>query len=408
LWVTLTSHLAARLTQGLFLTGRRSIGHDIVISIKTINRTQPHMQNIMQFFVIGLLSTLLLACGAKSDEPKDNSPKPTLVTVTQVKNQALEITQEAIGSLEGLIDPTIAAEVAARVVKVHVNPGESVKQGQLIATLDAADFSMQRNEAQAEVARINALLENQSKIVARNQALVSKNFLSQNAVDNDISQRNALKQQLEAAKARVGSINHNSSKTRVIAPISGIVEKKIVDTGDFVNIGDPIVQIISTQRLRAHLPFPEHIGAQLKPGLKVRLTTPTSPNIVVTVIHELKPLITEGSRTVDVIADVVNQPGWQPGASVTGVVILGQQPSAMMVPEQSVVLRPAGEVVYVVRNNVAHQVIVKTGLNQNGMIELLEGVNANDTVVVDGAGFLTDQTKVTIGLNNTNNEVKPK
>jgi membrane fusion protein (multidrug efflux system) len=365
------------------------------------------MQNIMQFFVIGLLSTLLLACGAKSDEPKDNSPKPTLVTVTQVKNQALEITQEAIGSLEGLIDPTIAAEVAARVVKVHVNPGESVKQGQLIATLDAADFSMQRNEAQAEVARINALLENQSKIVARNQALVSKNFLSQNAVDNDISQRNALKQQLEAAKARVGSINHNSSKTRVIAPISGIVEKKIVDTGDFVNIGDPIVQIISTQRLRAHLPFPEHIGAQLKPGLKVRLTTPTSPNIVVTVIHELKPLITEGSRTVDVIADVVNQPGWQPGASVTGVVILGQQPSAMMVPEQSVVLRPAGEVVYVVRNNVAHQVIVKTGLNQNGMIELLEGVNANDTVVVDGAGFLTDQTKVTIGLNNTNNEIKP-
>jgi multidrug efflux pump subunit AcrA (membrane-fusion protein) len=69
----------------------------------------------------------------------------------------------------------------------------------------------------------------------------------------------------------------------------------------------------------------------------------------------------------------------------------------MMVPEQSVVLRPAGEVVYVVRENVAHQVIVKTGLIQNGMVELLEGVNANDTVVVDGAGFLTDQAKVSVG-----------
>lgn len=359
------------------------------------------MHKIIQLFAVGLVSALLVACGAKSDEPTNNKngTKPTLVTVTQVKNQALEVTEEAIGSLEGLIDPTVAAEVAARVIKVHISPGQAVKQGQLIATLDATDFGMQRNEAQAEVARINALLENQTKVVSRNQALVNRNFISQNAVDNDIAQKNALKQQLEAAKARVGSINHSSSKTRVTAPINGTVEKKFVDTGDFVNIGDPIVQIISTQRLRAHLPFPEHIGAKLKPGLKVRLTTPTSPNTVETVIHELKPLITEGSRTVDVIADVVNEPGWQPGASVTGIVILGEQPSAMMVPEQSVVLRPAGEVVYVVRDNVANQVIVKKGLNQNGMVELLEGVNANDMVVVDGAGFLTDDTPVKVNEN---------
>lgn len=345
-----------------------------------------------------LLGLLLSACGNDQTAGSDqkNGPKPTLVTATQVQNKALEVTQQAVGSLEGLVDPTVAAEVAARVIKVHVNPGEMVKQDQLVASLDAADFGMQRKEAQAEVARINALLQNQAKTVSRNQALVNKNFISQNAVDNDIAQQNALKQQLEAARARVGSINHTSSKTRVVAPVSGVVEKKLVDTGDFVNVGDPIVQIISKQKLRAHLPFPEHIGAQLKPGLKVRLTTPTSDKTVETVIHELKPMITEGSRTVDVIADVVNQEGWQPGASVSGTVILGEQAAALMVPEQSVVLRPAGEVVYVIRNGVAYQAVVKTGLNQDGMVEILEGLKANDTVVVDGAGFLTDKTKVTV------------
>jgi membrane fusion protein (multidrug efflux system) len=97
-----------------------------------------------------------------------------------------------------------------------------------------------------------------------------------------------------------------------------------------------------------------------------------------------------------VIADVVGQQDWQPGASVDGTVVLGEQPAALMVPEQSVVLRPAGEVVYVIRDDVAYQAIVKTGLNQNGMVEILEGLNANDTVVVDGAGFLTDKTKVTV------------
>jgi multidrug efflux pump subunit AcrA (membrane-fusion protein) len=70
-----------------------------------------------------------------------------------------------------------------------------------------------------------------------------------------------------------------------------------------------------------------------------------------------------------------------------------------MVPEQCVVLRPAGEVVYVVRDSKAFQVIVNTGLRQNGMIELLSGVKINDSIVVDGAGFLTDNTPVKIASN---------
>jgi RND family efflux transporter MFP subunit len=359
------------------------------------------MQKTTSYLFISLLTFLLAACGASSDKSaeKDGEKKgrkPTLVTVTQVKKQAIETTEEAMGSLEGLINPTVAAEVAARVVNVHVVIGQTVKQGQLIATLDATDFAMQRNEAQAEIARIQALLANQAKIAARNQALMDKKFISQNAVDNDIAQQNVLKQQLEGARARVGSINHSSNKARVIAPVSGVVEKKLVDTGDFVRVGDPIVQIVSKQKLRAHLPFPEQIGAQLKPGLKVRLTTPTSNKTVESVIHELKPMITEGSRTIDVIADVVDEPEWQPGASVTGVVILGEKAAAIMIPEQSLVLRPAGEVVYVVRDNVAYQAVVKTGARQNGLIELIEGLQPNEMIVVDGAGFLTDKAPVSI------------
>ncbi|MES2499473.1 MAG: efflux RND transporter periplasmic adaptor subunit [Pseudomonadota bacterium] len=344
-----------------------------------------------------LLSLAVSACGDnKETSSEQSSPKPSLVTVTQVKNHALEITEESIGSLESLTDPVVAAEVAARVINVHVNPGDSVKKGQLVATLDATDFGLQRNEAQTEVARIEALLTNQDKIVARNQALVDKKFISQITVDNDIALKNSLKQQLEGAKARVGSISHTSSKTKIYAPTSGTVETKLADTGDFVKIGDPIIQIISKRRLRAHLPFPEQIAAKLKPGLKVRLTTPTTPEIFNTVIQELKPMIAADSRTVDVIADVFDTTGWQPGASVTGTVILGERGMAMMVPEQSVILRPAGEVVYVVRNDRAYQAIVKTGLRKDGMIEITDGVNTNDIVVVDGAGFLTDDTPVAI------------
>ncbi len=352
----------------------------------------------MQKIIILILALLMVACGNKASD-KDankNEAKPTLVTVTQLKNQAVETTEESVGTLEGLIDATVAAEVVGRVIKVHVVAGEQVKAGQLLATLDASDFAMQRNEAQAEIARIQALQENQAKVVARNQALVDKKFISQNAVDTEIAQQKVLKEQLAAAKARVGSINHSSSKSKVLAPVSGAIEKRLVGVGDFVRIGDPIVQIVSTKKLRAHLPFPEQIAAKLKAGQKVRLTTPSSTTALETVVHELKPMITEGNRSVDVIADMENPIDWQPGASVTGIVVLGEQAAALMVPEQSLVLRPAGEVAYVVRDGLAHQAVVKTGQHQNGLVEVLSGLQANDIVVVDGAGFLTDKAPVKV------------
>jgi membrane fusion protein, multidrug efflux system len=357
------------------------------------------MKKIISYCLLCIFIALS-ACGKSNESAKKDADKkesrPTLVTVTQVKNQAVESTEETVGTLEGLISPTVGAEVAGRVLKFHVVTGEQVRQGQLIATLDASDFGMQRNEALTEVARIQAQIDNQAKTVARNQALVTKKFISQNAVDNDIAQQNVLKQQLAGAKARISSINHDSRKTNVVAPVSGVIEKRLISQGEFVRVGDPIMQIVSKQKLRAHLPFPEQIGAKLKAGLKVRLTTPTSDKTVETTIHELKPMVLEGSRSIDIIADIVDAPGWQPGASVTGTVVLNERAAAMMVPEQSLVLRPAGEVVYLVRDNTAYQAIVKTGSRQNGLIEVLSGVQENDVIVVDGAGFLTDNTPVKV------------
>lgn len=357
------------------------------------------MQRIFSLTLVTFFASMLIACGASEDKAKEankNSPKPTLVTVSAVQDAPVEITEEGIGSLEGLVDPTLKAEVPARIIKVFVSPGDSVKQGQLIATLDPTAFNLQEREAQAEVARIEALLNNQSKTVARNQALVDKKFISQNAVDTSVADQRVLKEQLVAAKARINTIRNSTGKTRIFAPTDGVVENKIVDTGEYVNVGEPIVQIISNKLLRAYIPFPERVGTQLKAGLKLRLTTPTSDTPVETVIRELKPLITASNRTIMVIADVKNVAGWQAGASVNASVILGERASAMMVPEQSVVLRPAGQVVYIIKNNIAHQAIVTTGLRKSGLIEITDGVNVNDVVAVDGAGFLTDKAQVKI------------
>jgi membrane fusion protein, multidrug efflux system len=343
-----------------------------------------------------LVATLLLpGCGKKAEEPPRPTVAPvTLITVTQAQTRRLEIFEQTIGSMESLMDPGVGAEVAAKVVKVFAHAGQEVKKGQLIAILDSTDYTLQKREAQAEIARIEALLANQGRIVERNQHLVQKNFISQNAAEDASTQQSALREQLEAARARLASIEHNSSKTQVYSPIDGKVEKQIVSPGDFVKQGDPLFQLIGTQKLRAHLPFPESVAAKLRPGQTVRLSTPTVPDQVYsTSIKEIKPLIGT-NRAVDVIADVKDQTGWQGGASVNGKVILGEQAQAVVVPEASVVLRPAGEVVYVIKDSIASQHIVKTGLRQDGVVEITEGLGAGETVALDGAAYLTDKAPV--------------
>lgn len=346
---------------------------------------------------IALLAIATTAC-SKKDPEQDAKKKPqaALISTGVAESSKLEVREESIGTLEGLIDPTVAAEAAGRVVKVLAHPGQVVKKGEGLVLIDATDYNLQRTEAQAEVSRLEALVANQGRIVDRNQVLVQKKFISQNALEDVTTQQAALQQQLDGAKARMAMVEHTKAKTSVVAPIDGVVQKQIVSTGDFVKIGDPLLQIISKQKLRAHLPLPESVAAKIHAGIKVRLSTPTSPNEVVSTIRELKPLISETSRAVDVIADVNDEAGWQPGASVKGEIILGDHANAVLVPEQSVVLRPAGEVVYVIQNDIAMQKIVKTGLRQDGKIEIVEGLSAGEVIAKDGAAFLTDKAKIKI------------
>ena len=147
---------------------------------------------------------------------------PTIISVTKAQTATLELTESTIGTVEGLIDPTVSAEVAARVLKMTAQVGQEVKKGQLLAVLDVADFELQKREARAEIGRINALLSNQNKVVERNQQLVQKSFISRNALDDTAAQQLALRQQLEGAQARLATIRHSGDKTRIFRQLTGV------------------------------------------------------------------------------------------------------------------------------------------------------------------------------------------
>jgi len=143
------------------------------------------------------------------------------------------------------------------------------------------------------------------------------------------------------------------------------------------------------------LPFPEHVATRLKPGQPVTLTSFAGTSSAQGRIREIRPPLNVTTQTRDVIVTVAN-PGWRPAGSIRGEVSLGVRRHALVVPEQAVVLRPAGSVVYVIEGEVAKQRRVQTGLTGDGVIEIVEGVQRDETVAVDGATLLSDNAQVNV------------
>lgn len=347
---------------------------------------------------LGLIAAVLLvaACDKKPEEKK-SGPPATLITTTQVKSSAFEVAEETLGSLEALVDPKIGAEVAGKVVKVLAYAGKAVKQNETLAVIEVADFALQSQADQAEVKRLEALLTQQDKLVERQTSLVAKGFVSQNAVDDLKAQRTAIAEQLLAAKARADVGRRNIGKTTVTAPADGIIENQLISAGDYVKLGDPLFQLVSNRRLRAHLPFPEAAAPRLHKGQPVKLTSPQVPDKVFAgQIADIRPSVAEGSRAIDVLVDLEGDGSLKAGGTVNAAVQIAAKASALVVPEQSVVLRPAGKVVYAVVEGKVQQRVVQVGAKRDGRIEILSGLKDGEVVALDGAGFLTNGAAVTV------------
>jgi len=341
----------------------------------------------------------LAACGDgdKSAVGSKGDRRAVTVTVETAALRDFAVTETVVGTLEGIVDPAVAAEIAGRIVRTISRPGEPVRKGQLMAVIDDTDQRLARQAQQAEIARLEAQLAQQQRYLERVQALAERKFFSPSALDEAVAARDTAREALAAARAMGKLQQRDIDRTRVVAPIDGVVEVQIVGTGDYVRPGDVIYRLLAPSRLRAHFYLPESAATRMRVGLPVTLTTPTAPEQPYRgVIDGIKPNALNNSRMLDVMARVIDQPGWKPGASVTGVIEVERRDAVLVVPARAVVQRPAGRVAYVVEGDTARQRVVETGFRQDGLVEIVSGVAAGEVVVVDGAGFLTDGAPVRV------------
>lgn len=154
---------------------------------------------------------------------------------------------------------------------------------------------------------------------------------------------------------------------------------------------------VSRGSYTVRLSFPEHVARLLRPGQSVRLTSFDDPGkTALAAVKEIRPALNSTTQSMEVIAELRGGREWYSVGSVQGEVTVGVHHGALVVPEQSVALRPAGTVAYVPEGDVVRQRVVKTGILRDGEIEILEGLKEGETVVLDGAGLLSDGAKVRV------------
>jgi len=309
----------------------------------------------------------------------------------------LPIWLKSVGRVHSVAAPTLAAEIEGRITLVAVDAGEVIELGQLLAETDTSTLLLQRQAAQAGLERLVVHIANGKRRVERFEKLSSQNLSSQTQLDDAREQLDAFQADYKAAQAELAIVNDSIKKSRIIAPVSGVVQQRLIAAGDFVKRGQALFKITNPARLQAWLPYPETAALQIAIGQTVIVKSLLTKELLFQgEISELQPAIGPGSRALMTITDIDDPGDLRPEATITGRVLIETRRGAVMVPEISVVRRPGGDVVYAINGNRAKAHPVLTGQIEGDRVEILSGLEGNETIAADGAAFLTDGARVKI------------
>lgn len=354
--------------------------------------------------IINGLATLLLVMQLSACSKEDTavieataSDKTVLISTHQAEVRDLPIWLETVGQIHSKYAPTLAAEVEGRITLVAADTGDNIEIGQLLAETDTSALLIQQQAAQAGLERLEVHIANGERRVDRFTKLSSKNMSSQTQLDDASEQLEAFRADYKEAIAQLAIVQDLLAKSRIIAPVSGVVERRFIAAGDFVKRGQALFEITRPDQLQAWLPYPETVALRVQVGQPVKIYSPLTPGETASgTVTELQPSVGPGSRAVMAIVDLEHPGNLRPKATLSGKVLVETRKGAVLVPIISIVRRPAGEVVYVISAGKAESRVVTTGHNETGLIEIVSGLDGSETVATDGAAFLTDGVSVNI------------
>jgi RND family efflux transporter MFP subunit len=311
--------------------------------------------------------------------------------VAEVRRGSLEGLAGVTGITRPFRSATAAAEVGARVVERHVEPGQDVDAGDPLVSLDDTHLSIAVDEARAALNSREVDLAEARRELTRGEELVSQGAISDGRHDNLRFAAQRARSARELAAATLRKAERAKADAVVRAPFAGTVERVDVQVGDVLAPGAPVAQIADFDRVRMVAGVTAAEAAELQPGITATVSIPAlSGYRAAAPIHSVGQMADPKTGTYPVEL-------WLDNAERRireGMV--GQL--ELVIAPRAAILRKGGLAVYVVeeRDGQARAVArpVRTGRAQGDLIELLEGVDAGERVVVEGQFALVDGASV--------------
>lgn len=308
------------------------------------------------------------------------------------------------GNTQAFIDTSIYARTNGYLKQWFVDIGAHVRQGQLLAVIDAPEVDQQLQQAQADLKTAQANQQLAQTTNVRWQALVAKHAVSQQEADQMASDYIAKQAATAASEANVRRLQQLQSYERVIAPFDGVITARDTDVGSLIDAGSSaepheLFHLDQVDKLRIFVSVPEAYADSVRDGAQVDITQDADPGQVLQgTITRNSNAISQTSRTLNVEVDVNNANGrLLPGAYVFVHMKLPGGANTVTIPSNTLIFRSQGLQVGVVRNGHVQLVPITIGHDFGNTVEVTSGITPQDEVILDPSDSLISGEPVEVG-----------
>ncbi len=334
--------------------------------------------------LVAWVSAAALACGEAEEAAEDLRPP---VVVVQVEQRDLEQTLNATGQLLAKERADVAAQVAGTITQVVVDEGTPVTAGQVVLLIDPERRQLEVDAARAQLAQARAQVAETNREAKRQQALFERNVTARAKLDQTRTQVALENARVEAATAQLGSAQRALADSAVRAPFAGLIGRRQVSAGEYVQPGKVLFELVALDPIEVEFHVTERdsslVGMNQQVGVSVAPFPRETFHGTVTVVS---PTIDPRTRTLRVKALIQNPDArLRPGLFAQVDLGLAQRPGVLLVPDEAVLQRPDGSVVFRLDpEQRAERLIVETGSFVDGKVEVRGDLRAGERVIVRG------------------------
>lgn len=333
--------------------------------------------------------------------PKNTKAVP--VVVATVERSTIPVELHAIGTGQAFKTVSVESQVAGIVKEVHYKPGQFVRKGDLLITLDQRPLLAALAQSEAALARDKAQAQLNQAEMQRYDQLYKQGIVSKEQYDQYLTTSMAAGAVVRADEAAIQTAKIQLSYCSIYAPISGVTGAQLVYPGATVNANSGPVLVVINQVSPIYVNFsvPQQYLEPVKrfmahSRLPVQATPPGDAKPETGYLTFVNNTVDTNTGTIQLMGSFSNTDRrlW-PGQFSSIVLDLGEQQNVLAVPSQAVQAGQQGDYVFVVKPNMTVDVRqVSVGQTANDKSEVLRGLAAGETVVTDGQVRLVPGTKV--------------